>query len=337
MLQNRLLLDALAGKNKGRAPVWLMRQAGRYLPEFRALRKKHSFLTVCRTPQLAAEATLMPLPILGVDAAILFSDILVILDPLKRGLEYLEGRGPVFEKPWNPKEGALPHYCVQEELSYVGDAVRLLKKELTVPLIGFAGAPFTVASYLIEGGSSDSLMKTKRWMLEDPQGFHAFLQSLTDLTIDYLKLQVAAGADALQLFDSWANFLSWQDFQDFSLKYMQQIVEALRSTGIPLILFCRGSSVFVEALASLKPAAVSLDWNGHLPTLHKKLPKGVGIQGNLDPDILYAPKERLERSVRTLLQEMQGAENYIFNLGHGLKPDMSPDQVKFLVDIVKTK
>ncbi len=328
---NNLLLRALKGTNteSGRPPVWIMRQAGRYMPEYRALRARHSFLEMVHTPEIAAEVTLLPIQQLDVDAAILFSDILTVAEALGVGLRFDEGVGPVVERPIR-EASQIPSHC--EDLSYVGEAIRLLIPQLKVPLIGFAGGPFTVASYLVEGGSSRDLKKTKQWMLRDPQGFHKLLARITDITIDYLRMQADAGVNALQLFDSWAMHLAHPHFKEFSLRYLKRVVDELQR-DVPMILFCRGSSVFAEELAGVAPA-VGLDWNCDLQAMRKRLP-GVTLQGNLDPFVLYAPHETIRREVRALMESMAGDPAYIFNLGHGVSPDMTVDSVRVLVDTVK--
>ena len=334
---NTRLLDALACNNEGRPPVWLMRQAGRYMPEFRALRAKYDFMTLCSTPELAADVTMLPIDQLGVDGAILFSDILVVADALGCGVHFEKGIGPVLDKPVETAIDVknLPQVSVDESLGYVSAAIRLLRERLEVPLIGFAGAPFTVASYMVEGGSSKDLRKTKQWLFRDPASFSALLDRVCDVTIDYLKMQVAAGAQALQVFDSWANTLAFPQFEQYSLRYLERIVEALRPTGVPVILFARGASVFAPSLASIDPACVSVDWNANLASLANQLPKGIAVQGNLDPDVLYAPHDVIVKEVRAALDAMAGHPGYIFNLGHGLKPDMDPEAVKTLVHTVQ--
>lgn len=337
-MNNTLLLDALNCCNhSGRPPVWLMRQAGRYLPEYRAMREKHDFLTMCHTPELAAEVTLMPLKRYALDAAIVFSDILVVPEALGVGLRFDEGIGPIIERPLaSPKEiMQLPTISAREKLSYVAETIRLLKKELEVPLLGFAGAPFTLASYMIEGQSSKSWIKTKKWMFDDPESFHQLLRLLADYTIDYLKMQIEAGVDAIQLFDSWAHILSHDYFCEFSLNYMHYILDALHETQIPTILFCRGSSLFAPLMAKTKPSAISLDWNGSISEMRKTLSLQVALQGNLDPDILFASKEVLCREVQMLLLHMEGDPGFIFNLGHGIAPGVDPDQVQALVETIK--
>lgn len=329
-----ILLKALQGKNRGRPPVWLMRQAGRYLPQFRAMREKYGFLEMCHQPELAVETTLLPIRLLGFDAAILFSDILVIAEALGVGLRFEKDLGPVIERPLNQASDvhSLPRIDVDEKLGYVADAIRLLRSQLNVPLIGFCGAPFTLASYLIEGGSSRDLKKTKRWMLADPKSFHQLLQLLSDASIAYLKMQINAGAQAIQIFDSWASSLAHEQFREFSLHYLKEMVKAL---DIPAILFCRGSSVFAAQLAEANPAAISVDWNADLSDIRRQLPN-IALQGNLDPDILHAPRNVVEREVKRLLHSMRGDPGYIFNLGHGITPEVPVDNVKVLIETVKS-
>lgn len=333
---NTLLLDALQGTNASRPPIWIMRQAGRYLPEYRALRSRYSFLEMCHTPELIREVTLQPIKAFQMDAAILYSDILMIPEALGVGLRFEESKGPIIERPLKTFSdvSSLQKINVSESLNFVAEGIKLLKKELTVPLIGFCGAPFTVASYMIEGGSSKDLRKTKQWMIRDPESFHRLLDKIADDSIDYLKMQVNAGVQALQIFDSWANFLSHRHFQEFSLRYLKKIKDTL-PTHIPLIIFCRGSSVFAEQLATIKPQGISVDWQADLASLRQKIPQPIALQGNLDPDILYAKPEVIRREATYLLESMRGDPAFIFNLGHGMNPDMSPDAVKVLVETVK--
>lgn len=332
-----LLTDALHSRNSGRPPVWLMRQAGRYMPQYRKIRANHSFLEMCHNPELAAAVTLLPINAFDMDAAILFSDILVVLEALEVGLHFEEGIGPVIERPLSCAEeiDRLPNPNMAEALSYVGEAIKILKPNLKVPLLGFCGAPFTVASYLIEGKSSRDLKKTKQWMLRDPEGFHRLLSLIARHTIDYLRMQVKAGVSAIQIFDSWAHVLAHEQFKEFSLAYMEQIVNALKSSGVPIILFCRGSSVFAPLLASLSPAGISLDWNSNIATIRSQIPTGITLQGNLDPDILYGPLYLIQKEVKRMLKSMKGDPAYIFNLGHGISPDISMDAVKTLVETVQ--
>lgn len=337
-MKNSLLLKALHCKNEARPPVWLMRQAGRYMPQYRAIRAKHSFLEMCHTPELAAAVTKLPIQVFGFDAAILFSDILVIPEALGVGLHFDEGKGPIIERPLQTAEDIdnLPHINCAEALSFVGDAIRILRQDLTVPLIGFCGAPFTLASYMIEGGSSRDLKKTKKWMLQDPDSFHRLLDKLATCALQYMHLQAKAGVQAFQIFDSWAHVLGHAQFKEFVQPYLKKMVDGFRSTGIPVILFCRGSSVFAPDLAELCPAGISIDWNGDIGKIRASLPASVAIQGNLDPDILYAPQKMLRSEVRRLLRAMKDQPGYIFNLGHGIFPDISVDAVHALVETVQS-
>lgn len=332
-----LFLEALACRNTGRPPIWLMRQAGRYMPEYRALRAKHSFMEMCKTPELAMEVTQLPIRAFGFDAAILFSDILVVAEALGVGVQFVESRGPVIERPVRTAQdiASLPQVTAKETLSYVAQAIRLLKPALHVPLIGFCGAPFTVASYMVEGGSSRTLLQTKKWLLTDPRNFHLLMQRITDLTLEYLQLQIAAGVDAIQIFDSWANFLAFPQFEEFSQAYICQLLAGIKSSGIPAIVFSKGSAAFAHALAQLSPSAISMDWNCHLASLRRSIPHPIALQGNLDPDILYAPSAMIKKEASRLLKSMHGDKGYIFNLGHGILPDVPVDAVKVLVETVK--
>lgn len=336
-MKNSLLLKALRCQNESRPPVWLMRQAGRYMPQYRAIRAKHSFLEMCHTPELSAAVTRLPIQVFGFDAAILFSDILVIPEALGVGLHFDEDKGPIIERPLHNAQDidALPEPCIEETLGFVGAAIRLLREDLTVPLIGFCGAPFTLASYMIEGGSSRDLKKTKKWLLNDPESFHRLLDKLANCAIKYMHLQAKAGVQAFQIFDSWAHVLGYAQFQEFVMPYLKKMVDGFRSTGIPVILFCRGSSVFAPDLAQLQSAAISIDWNGDIRQIRASLPATVALQGNLDPDILYAPEKMLKSEVRRMLRAMKGDPGYIFNLGHGIFPDVPVESVHSLVETIK--
>lgn len=307
------------------------------MPEYRAVREKHDFLTMCHTPEIAAEVTLMPIEQFGLDAAILFSDILVIPEALEVGLRFDEGIGPIIERPLTSSKdvAALPKICVKEKLSFVREAIKILKKELDVPLLGFAGAPFTLASYMIEGRSSKSWSQTKKWMFNEPESFHQLLDLLADYTIDYLKMQVEAGVDAIQLFDSWAYVLNNDCFREFSLKYLQKILNGLKETQVPAILFCRGSSVFAPLMVEAKPSAISLDWNADIREMRHRIPRDIALQGNLDPDVLLASEGALRQEVHKILSKMHDEPGFIFNLGHGITPQVNPSQVQVLVETIK--
>ncbi|MFZ0565080.1 MAG: uroporphyrinogen decarboxylase [Chlamydiales bacterium] len=326
-----LLLDALHCQNKeGRPPIWLMRQAGRYLPEYQAIKKKRKLFDLFHDLEAIVQITKLPIDILQVDAAILFSDILTVLEGLSLRYDFQEKVGPViYDSPSKivPREA-------REVYSHIFQSIRLLKQELSVPLIGFAGAPFTVAAYLIEGGSSKDYKRTKQWLYRRPESFQSILDQVTQATIDYIDCQIEAGVDAIQLFDSWANRLGIWEFRQFCLKPMEKITSAVKKRGIPLILFCLGSSLFAPDLASLNPSAISIDWSGDLPSLRHQIPSHIALQGNLDPMVLYGSRERIRLAVDRLLQPLQDEPGYIFNLGHGMLPDIDVDQVKFLVDYV---
>ncbi|MFQ5728772.1 MAG: uroporphyrinogen decarboxylase [Waddliaceae bacterium] len=333
----QLFLDALHCRNQSRTPIWLMRQAGRYIPEYRAIRQKHSFLEMCRQPELAAEITSLPIRIFGMDAAILFSDILVIPDALGVGVHFKDGTGPIIERPLNGAGDvkALPKPNIREVLNYVGKAIRYVTPELKVPLIGFCGGPFTVASYMVEGGSSRDFKKTKQWMFRDPVSFHELLSKITEASIEYLRLQIDSGVQAIQIFDSWANVLDYPSFRDFSLEYLRRMMLALVDSKIPVIIFCRGSSCFAKDIAEIHPNGISLDWNANLVKMRSIVPSHVALQGNLDPDVLYASPEVIKREAERLLHGMVSDPGYIFNLGHGMKPDIPVDAVKTLIEAIK--
>jgi uroporphyrinogen decarboxylase len=338
MTKSHLLIDALQGRNHAkRPPVWLMRQAGRYMPEYQVLRQKHSFLEMCHNPDLITEVTLQPIHAFDMDAAILFSDILVIPEALGVGLRFDEGAGPIIERPLqNPSDVAkLPKVDMKEALNYVSKGIKQLLPALKVPLLGFCGAPFTLASYMIEGKTSRDLRKTKQWMLRDPVSFHSLLDKLADAAIDYLEMQVEAGVEAIQIFDSWAGVLGHAQFHEFCLSYLKKITEKIKPK-VPVILFCRGASVFATDLATVAPSAISVDWHARLSHVRQAVPRSIALQGNLDPDILYAPLPHLKREVITLLDSMRGDPGYVFNLGHGITPEVPVDAVRELVACVKS-
>lgn len=330
---NRRLLDALQGKNQGRPPVWLMRQAGRYLPEYRAIRERHSFLQMCHTPELIAEVTSLPLRQFNFDAAIIFSDILTIPEALGVGLRFDEGAGPIIERPLRTGADimALPNISIPEKLAYLAQGIKLLKPTLELPLLGFCGAPFTLASYMIEGKSSRDLHTTKRWMLQDPTSFHMLLSKLTENAIQALQLQIDAGVDAIQIFDSWANVLSPDYFQQFALPYIEKIVQAIKPQ-VPVIAFSRGR--FAPFIAKAAPTAISIDWNQEIGAMRKEIPRTIALQGNLDPDCLFAPLPTLRKEVNALLNTMKGDPSFIFNLGHGILPETPLAAVHTLLECI---
>jgi len=315
-----------------------MRQAGRFMPEYWAIKNRYSFLEMCKTPEIAADVTMLPVDLLGVDAAILFSDILVTAEAMGGELSFGQGVGPRFANPVRTMADArrLSVDCV-DSLQYVAEAVRVVQGRLAgrVPLIGFAGAPFTVLSYLVEGGSSKDFKRTKLLLNNEPELAHFVLGKIAAVTVDYLNMQIEAGVDALQLFDSWASALSWDDYRDFSHAYNAHILENIQRT-VPVISFCKGSSVFAPMMAQARPDVVSVDWNADLKTVKQSLPAGIAVQGNLDPFVLYADRKVIREKIHRLFGRMRGEDGFIFNLGHGIMPDIPFDNVKYAVEVVRS-
>lgn len=334
---NPLFLNALRGTNQGRPPVWFMRQAGRYMPEYRALRAKYSFMEMCHEPEIAARVTRLPIQAFGFDAAILFSDILVIAEALGMQVRFEEKIGPIFDHPLSTEadSDALTIRDVPSTLGYVAEAIKFVKPQLAVPLIGFCGAPFTVASYMIEGKSSHDLKKTKQWMYRNPESMHRLLDKIATASIDYLKMQIAAGVDAIQIFDSWANALAPQQFQAFSFTYFQKILKELAPLRVPIILFCRGTAAFIPQLVELAPAGISMDWTCDLSQMRRQVPRSIALQGNMDPFLLYSSTAVIRKEVQQILDVMKGDPAYIFNLGHGVFPDVPVDAVKTVVETIR--
>lgn len=336
---NNLFLEAANSRATERPPVWMMRQAGRFMKEYWDIKNKYSFLEMCKTPEIAADVTMLPIDLLDVDAAILFSDILVTAEAMGGQLSFEAGVGPLFANPVKNKQDidALLVDGTEDRLKYVADAIKVIQQRLngSKPIIGFAGAPFTVMSYLIEGGSSKDFKKTKLFIHNQPELAHQLLQKIADVTVMYLNMQIAAGVNALQLFDSWALALSWDDYAEFSHRYNKEIISKLNRTGIPIISFCKGSSVFAPLMAEAKPDVISVDWNADLLNIKNSLPKGIAVQGNLDPFILYADKSVIKERIHRLFDRMKGTEGFIFNLGHGIMPDIPFDNVKFAIETVK--
>lgn len=333
---NDLLLKALRSEPVSRPPIWLMRQAGRYLPSYQALRTKYSLKEMFHQPDLVHEVTRLPLTQLGVDAAILFSDILVIAESLGLSVHFPDQGGPYVEPPLRTTKqvNALSYIPVEESLSYVYHSIAQIKKSITVPLIGFSGGPFTVASYFIDSKSINAFEQTKGWMKEDANTFHALLLKITQATIAHLKAQVKAGADVLQVFDSWSNVLNDEEFVLFSIPYLKQIVEAFKGSNVPVILFCRDSSLRVEALAAIEPSAISFDWHVPMIELRQRTPRTIAVQGNFHPHFLKQSKKQIAEEVRELLFSMQGEKGFIVNLGHGIPPDIPVENVRYFVEEV---
>ena len=336
--QSARFLRACRRQPVDRTPVWFMRQAGRYMAEYRAIRARHSLLEICRQPELAAEITLQPIERLGVDAAIIFADILLPLVPMGIELSFAAGEGPVIHNPVRSADDVrrlrLPE--PEDDLAATLAAIRLVAGRLArgVPLIGFAGGPFTLASYLIEGGSSRNYLRTKQLMYGDPASWDALMEKLGAMTAAYLRAQLAAGAEAVQLFDSWAGALSPRDYRERVLPHTRRIVEELQPLGAPVILFGTGTAGLLELLAESEADVIGLDWRIDLAAGWARVGQQRAIQGNLDPALLFAPRDELARQVRAILEQAGGRPGHIFNLGHGILPETPPENVRYLVELV---
>ncbi len=336
MLENDLLIRALNGEQVSRPPVWMMRQAGRYLPDFMKLKHEYDFFTRCRTPELATEITVMPVDQIGVDAAILFSDILVIPQAMNIEVQMKPGFGPYLPDPVNSQQRVdqvtLPD--VHEELGYVMDAIKMTKKELNdrVPLIGFAGSPWTIFCYAVQGQGSKNFDKAKAFCFTDPKAAHELLQKFTDVTIDYLKAKAEAGVDVVQVFDSWGGMLSPADYQEFSWKYINQIVEALADHA-KVIVFGKGCWFALEEMANSRADAIGVDWTC-TPAYARSKVNGKTLQGNFDPSRLLSPPEEIEKMAHQMVKDF-GTQSYIANLGHGILPNIPVENAQAFVNAIK--
>ena len=337
MIKNDLFLRALKGETVERPPVWMMRQAGRYLPDFMKLKEKYDFFTRCRTPELATEITVMPIHQVGTDAAILFSDILVVPQAMNIEVEMKPGVGPWLPNPVRSMDDVnkviVPN--IDETLGYVLEAVKMTKKELNdeVPLIGFAGSPWTILCYAVQGQGSKNFDIAKKFCFTNPQAAHTLLQKITDTTIAYLKAKVEAGVDAVQIFDSWGGMLSPRDYDEFSWKYIQQIIDALKG-DIPVIAFGKGCWFALDKMAKSGASALGIDWTCS-PEMARKFTGGeITLQGNFDPSRLYSPPSEIKDMVHTMIHEF-GKDRYIVNLGHGILPDIPVENAIAFVEAVK--
>jgi uroporphyrinogen decarboxylase len=342
-LQNDRLLRALLREPVDVTPVWMMRQAGRYLPEYRATRAKAgSFMDLCRNAELACEVTLQPLARYPLDAAILFSDILTVPDAMGLGLYFEEGEGPRFERPVRDRSAidALPIPDPERELRYVMDAVRTIRRELQgrVPLIGFSGSPWTLATYMVEGGSAKNFARSKGMLFDRPQLMHQLLDKLAAAVTAYLNAQIAAGAQAVMVFDTWGGTLSPAAYREFSLVYMQRIVAGLtrESEGrrVPVILFTKGGGQWLEGMADTGCDALGLDWTTELSDARARVGDRVALQGNLDPCLLYASPDRIRQGVADVLASFGKGAGHVFNLGHGIHPDIDPAHPAAMIEAV---
>ncbi len=318
-------------------PAWFMRQAGRYMPEYRAIREKHTLVEICRQPELAAEVTLQPVRALGVDAAILFADILLPAIPLGVGLDFAKGEGPVLQRPVRTLDDvkSLRPVDPETDLGYVMEAIKLVRAGLSgIPLIGFCGAPFTLASYMIEGSSSRDFTKTKTMMYTVPETWHALMEKLASVLADYITAQIRAGAQAVQVFDSWVGALSPQDYVDFVQPYSRGVLKAAEATGVPVIHFGTGATTLLPAMRAAGGTVIGLDWRVPLDEGWKIAGEDIAIQGNLDPAALFAPLPELKRRVRDVMWRANGKPGHIFNLGHGILQNTPGESVKAVVDMV---
>jgi uroporphyrinogen decarboxylase len=335
-LQNDLIIRAAKGENTERTPVWLMRQAGRILPEYRAVREKMGgFKELVKSPEFACEVTIQPVDILGVDAAIIFSDILVIPEAMGLNYQMVESKGPWFEKTIQNKADIEALIIAQgDDLSYVTDAIKLTKRELNgrVPLIGFAGAPWTIFAYMIEGKGSKTFSLAKKFLYTNPVESHLLLDKITQSTINYLKAQVLAGADIIQIFDSWAGILSPEQYDQFSLKYIDAICNAI--SEVPVTVFAKGAFFAREAMGKLNCATIGLDWNMEITASRALVGPNKTLQGNMDPCLLYADFKTIKNETEKMLK-LFGPHRHIANLGHGVYPDIEKDKVRCFVDTVK--
>ncbi len=337
-IKNDLILRAIRGEKVERTPVWLMRQAGRILPEYRAVRNSVSgFIELAKTPELAAEVTIQPVDLLGVDAAIIFSDILVIPEAMGLPYEMVEKKGPWFpttlKGPSDLKRIRIPD--PNEELNYVLEAIRITKKALNgrVPIIGFAGAPWTIFAYMVEGSGSKTFSKSRAALYLDPDFSHKLLEMITNSTIKYLKAQITAGANLVQLFDSWAGILPPSQYVEFSLKYIEKICNAI--TEVPVTVFAKGAYFAREALGKINCDTIGLDWNMDISESQKLIGPEKALQGNLDPAALYGTEKSIVSNTHKMLDEFKGSK-HIANLGHGVYPDIDPEKVKLFIETVKS-
>ncbi|MBI4849758.1 MAG: uroporphyrinogen decarboxylase [Nitrospirae bacterium] len=342
---NDTFLKACRGEKTDFTPIWIMRQAGRYLPDYQKVRGKVDFLTLCKTPELAAEVTIQPIDILKVDAAILFSDILIPVEAMGMNLEFHEKRGPIMTPPIRDKSSVekLSVPDPEDRMRFVMDTVRLLRKELEgrVPLIGFSGAPFTTATYMIEGGTSKNFLNTKKMIFQSPELYGSLMNKITATIIEYTKAQIKAGAQAIQLFDTWGGIFSPADFREFALFYVKQIIKELKNwmntekiEPVPIIYFVGETAGLLEEIKASGADVHGVDWRINLDDAITRLGNNPVVQGNLDPLALFLPKNKIEERVKDILSRAASAKGHIFNLGHGVVPETPPDNVIALVEMV---
>ena len=337
MDHSELFLKACRRQPVPRTPVWFMRQAGRYMKEYRELRARYSLLELCQTPELAARITLQPVERLGVDAAIIFADLLLPAQAMGMKLEFVEGEGPALSDPVRTAEAVRKLRAVKDgELSYVGDTIGIVRRELQgkIPVIGFSGAPFTVASYMIEGGASRNFVFTKQMMYQQPELWHELMGKLTGVLSDFLRSQAAAGADALQIFDSWVGCLSPEDYRRYVLPHSQRLLRNVTSEKAPVIHFGTGTATLLELMREAGGDVIGVDWRIGLQDAWQRVGHDTAIQGNLDPVVLFGPMEKLREQVENILRAARGHPGHIFNLGHGILPGTPVENVRAVVEMV---
>ena len=340
-INESLIIKTIQHQKVSRTPVWIMRQAGRYLPEYRAIRQKAgSFMSLCQNPELACEVTLQPLRRFDLDAAILFSDILTIPDSMGLGLYFEEGEGPKFKKTLRNFEDieniGLPD--ANDDLRYVMDAVRLIRQEMPadLPLFGFSGSPWTLACYMVEGQSTREFKNILRLMYDNPEAMHLLLSKMASAVMDYLKAQIDAGVNLAMIFDTWGGILPYRQYQDFSLNYMKPIVKTLKEYAphVPVILFTKGGGQWIESISASGCDAIGLDWTTNLGDARSIINNRVALQGNLNPAVLRSSPEVIRQEVKATLESYGQGSGHIFNLGHGITPDVPPENLEVLVDAV---
>ena len=337
MMKDYPFLKACRRETTAHTPIWLMRQAGRYLKEYRALRKKYSFLEMCKNSELAAQVTLQPIEKFGLDAAIIFSDILIPLEPMGVEFEFAKGEGPIFHHPLRQMKEVEKLRIIEpeEDTSFLMEAIRIVRKELEgkIPLIGFSGAPFTLASYIIEGGHSKNYILTKNLMYQDRPTWDALMRKLSEMLIRYLNAQIRSGVQALQIFDSWVGCLSPHDYGEYVLPYSKKVIEGI-GENVPIIQFATSHSTLLELMKGAGGDVIGVDWRVDIGEAWGRIGYDVAIQGNLDPVVLLAPVDLIEKEVKRILDGVKGRPGHIFNLGHGILPNTPAENVAALVDMV---
>lgn len=337
-MSNDAFLKACRKEKAGFTPVWLMRQAGRYMKEYMAIREKHTFLEMCRKPEIACEVTLQPIKAFDLDAAIIFADILLPLDGMGINLEFTKGEGPSISNPVRTRKDidAVKVIKPEQDVPYLLEAIKMVRKELNgkVPLIGFSGAPFTLASYIIEGEGSKNYINTKKLMYSDPEGWKVLMDKISEVVIVYLEAQIAAGAQVVQLFDSWVGCLGPDDFKKFALPYTKRIIETVSKKGVPVINFGTNTGTYLDLVKQGGGDVIGVDWKVRLDDAWKIIGHDKAIQGNLDPVVLFGPVSEIRKRVKEIIDMAEGRPGHIFNLGHGIILGTPVDNVRAVIDAV---